>query len=152
MTEGRQIALAEHIATTAHEGQVDKAGEPYIGHPARVAALVRALGGDDDAVVAAWLHDVLEDTSWTAAALEEAGISVRVVEAVVALTRTRAVPAQDYYANIRVRPLALVVKHADILDNLGETRLAALDQETQRRLRTKYALALSLLGIDPPSG
>ncbi len=52
------VALARTLATEAHAGQIDKAGQPYIGHVARVAAAVR---GDDDAEVVAWLHDVAED-------------------------------------------------------------------------------------------
>ena len=56
--------LAEQIPTTAHAGQVDKAGRPYIAHPARMA-------GDEHAVAAAWLHDVVEDTEVTLTDLED---------------------------------------------------------------------------------
>ncbi|WP_313179255.1 HD domain-containing protein [Stenotrophomonas sp.] len=52
------IARARALATEAHAGQVDKAGQPYIGHVGRVAARIR---GDADAEVLAWLHDVVED-------------------------------------------------------------------------------------------
>lgn len=55
------------IIAAAHRGQVDKAGQPYITHPARVAARV---AGDENAVAAAWLHDVVEDTGLTLADLE----------------------------------------------------------------------------------
>jgi (p)ppGpp synthase/HD superfamily hydrolase len=47
------------IATRAHAGQKDKLGEPYIGHPVRVARRVSSLG--EGAMMAALLHDVLED-------------------------------------------------------------------------------------------
>lgn len=61
------VALARTLATEAHAGQIDKAGQPYIGHVARVAAAVR---GDDDAEVVAWLHDVAEDCPAFAARIE----------------------------------------------------------------------------------
>ncbi len=56
------VALARTLATEAHADQVDKAGQPYIGHVARVAAAVR---GDDDAEVVAWLRDYLGVTEWS---------------------------------------------------------------------------------------
>lgn len=61
------VALARTLATEAHTGQTDKAGQPYICHVARVAAAVR---GDDDAEVVAWLHDVAEDCPAFAARIE----------------------------------------------------------------------------------
>ena len=61
------VALARTLATEAHAGQTDKAGQPYICHVARVAAAVR---GDDDAEVVAWLHDVAEDCPAFAAQIE----------------------------------------------------------------------------------
>ncbi len=53
-----QSELAQSIAAAAHKGQVDKAGKPYIEHPAHVAASVQG----DAAKAVAWLHDVVEDT------------------------------------------------------------------------------------------
>ncbi len=50
-----------------------------------------------------------------------------------------------YYSNIRKNPGALMVKLADIHDNLQEWRLAYLPEKTQHRLRAKYARAIELL-------
>lgn len=56
------IHLAQGFATAAHNGQTRKDGTtPYITHPALVAALTQEFGGDDHAIAAAWLHDVVED-------------------------------------------------------------------------------------------
>ena len=52
------VRKAEDIARMAHAEQVDKAGQPYIGHIERVAARVTS----DEAKCVAWLHDVLEDS------------------------------------------------------------------------------------------
>ncbi|MFZ2526639.1 MAG: HD domain-containing protein [Rhodococcus sp. (in: high G+C Gram-positive bacteria)] len=129
--------LAEQIATTAHHGQVDKAGRPYITHPARVAARV---AGDDYAVAAAWLHDVVEDTEVTLADLEQL-FPPEVTAAVEALTRRPGEAPADYYARVREVPLAVTVKLADLADNSDPRRLARLDAPTRDRLTAKYARA-----------
>ncbi|MCL2455770.1 MAG: HD domain-containing protein [Micrococcales bacterium] len=139
------VALARQIATRAHDGQVDKAGHPYIGHPARVAARVEADGGDERAVAAAWLHDVLEDTPVTAAGLLAAGMPAEVVEAVQAVTRRDGEPVERYFARINAHPLAVRVKHADLADNTDPARTVELDPATARRLAAKYARAARLL-------
>ena len=53
-TQQSQESIARAIAERAHAGQVDKAGKPYIGHPAHVAVSVEG----DKAKAVAWLHDV----------------------------------------------------------------------------------------------
>lgn len=135
------LRTAEQLARCAHASQLDKAGRPYIGHVARVAAGVR---GDADAEAVAWLHDVLEDCPGFAAEVEAFPAPIRV--AVRCLTRRKDIPANDHYAGIRANPLALKVKLADIADNSDPTRLQYLPIERQQRLRDKYAQALVALG------
>lgn len=56
------IALARSAATQAHRGQFRKGGvTPYIVHPERVAKRVKFFGGTYVGIIAAWLHDVMED-------------------------------------------------------------------------------------------
>lgn len=55
------LAEVEAIARTAHADQKDKAGRPYAEHLAAVAEGVRARGGSDEQIAAAWLHDAVED-------------------------------------------------------------------------------------------
>ena len=56
------IDRAYQLAYDAHGEQKRRSGEPYITHPVQVAALLWELGMDTDCVVAALLHDVVEDT------------------------------------------------------------------------------------------
>ncbi len=135
------VSLARSLATAAHRGQVDKAGAPYIAHPARVAARLDAPMEQ----ATAWLHDVIEDTAVTLDDLRAAGVPPRVVDAVEVLTRERGEDPQRYYARVAADELALRVKRADIADNADERRLAALDRATGDRLRAKYAHALDTL-------
>lgn len=60
------LGKAFWLAATAHDGQRRKyTGEPYLVHPAEVAALVYENGGDAEMMAAALLHDVVEDTDVT---------------------------------------------------------------------------------------
>ena len=56
------LTTALRIAAKAHAGQVDRAGKPYIFHPLHVAMNT----GSFDEVVVALLHDVMEDSAYTA--------------------------------------------------------------------------------------
>lgn len=134
------VEKARELAHRAHEGQVDKAGRPYIEHVSRVAA---AVAGNEDAAAVAWLHDVLEDCPGYAAELESFPAHIR--RNVIALTRVEGESEASYYAEIASRGLARLVKLADIADNASEDRLALLDERTADRLRKKYARAREAL-------
>jgi guanosine-3',5'-bis(diphosphate) 3'-pyrophosphohydrolase len=58
-----QLRRAYEMALTAHEGQTRMDGSPYIIHPLEVAEICVDIGMDPDAVIAAILHDTVEDTS-----------------------------------------------------------------------------------------
>jgi (p)ppGpp synthase/HD superfamily hydrolase len=139
----RVFSLSDAIAlaTSAHDGQVDKSGRPYIGHPLRVMASVTG----EHAQMAAVLHDVIEDTPVTASDLLSRGCPSEVVDAVVALSHLPDEPQSDYLRRVAANPLALTVKRADIADNLSPGRMARLDAETRARLEIKYGTALRLL-------
>jgi GTP diphosphokinase / guanosine-3',5'-bis(diphosphate) 3'-diphosphatase len=53
------------VADNMHRGQMRKSGEPYITHPLAVAQICAELGMDTTTLVAALLHDTVEDTSYT---------------------------------------------------------------------------------------
>ena len=64
-SNSKLILKAYEYAKEHHEGQFRKSGEPYITHPVEVAHIVTSLELDDDAICAALLHDVVEDTDVT---------------------------------------------------------------------------------------
>lgn len=102
------------------------------------------MAGDEHAVAAAWLHDVVEDTEITLADLEQT-FPPDVTAAVDALTRRSDETPAEYYARVRTVPLALTVKLADMADNSDPQRLAQLDAATRERLTAKYARARAQL-------
>lgn len=62
---------AFEFASEAHKGQKRDGGEPYIEHPVRVAQMVDELGGDSEMIMAAYLHDTMEDCGITREQLAE---------------------------------------------------------------------------------
>lgn len=144
-TQNQLEATAELVARMAHAGRVDKAGEPYITHPARVVA--RIPDGEHFDRAAAWLHDVVEDTDVTLDDLRGV-VSPTVVSAVDALTHREGETPGDYYARILRSATAVRVKTADIDDNADPERLARLDPASRERLTAKYEEARNLLGLD----
>ncbi|SDD92066.1 phosphohydrolase [Actinokineospora iranica] len=137
---------AIRIARDAHDGQLDKCGMPYIGHPLRV---MNAVTGERERMVAV-LHDVIEDTAVTADDLLAAGCPPEVVTAVVAISKEPAESQSDYLTRVSANPIALTVKYADIADNSSPARLAQLDVATRDRLSAKYAQALAFLAQSAP--
>jgi (p)ppGpp synthase/HD superfamily hydrolase len=138
-----QLARASAIASIAHRDQVDKAGEPYLGHVERVAGMFDAAHWVERCI--ALLHDTIEDSDITADDLLRAGVHRQVLDAVVLLTRTVDVSPADYYARISSNPTARLVKLADLADNTNPERLARLDSAVAARLKAKYAAAHAAL-------
>ena len=66
-----QIVLAYEFGANAHDGQTRKSGEPYITHPVAVAQELAEMHLDAQAITAAILHDVVEDTSASLGDIEE---------------------------------------------------------------------------------
>src|ERR1700704_3156277 len=64
-----QLQSAYDFSEAAHEGQFRKSGEPYISHPLAVANILAKWHLDAQALTAALLHDVMEDTSVTKAVI-----------------------------------------------------------------------------------
>ena len=71
------LERAIEIATEAHRGQVDKAGNDYIQHPLRVME----AGKTTNEKIVGVLHDVVEDTDWSFELLAEEGFSLVVFPA-----------------------------------------------------------------------
>jgi (p)ppGpp synthase/HD superfamily hydrolase len=104
------------LACSAHRGQVDKSGEPYILHPLRVMA---AMPDDEELRMVALLHDVLEDSplsAWDLAMVCKYPDTV--VTAVELLTRRKGQLYGDYVHACSAHPIARRVKLADVRDHL----------------------------------
>ena len=89
-----KIRRAYEVGAAAHEGQTRKSGEPYITHPVAVAHILAEIGLDGEAIVAAILHDTLEDTPLSREEIE-AEFGHDVVELVDGVTKLDKVNFRD---------------------------------------------------------
>lgn len=120
------------LAAIMHEGVPDKQGQPYILHVLRVM-----LGVREDLRIAAVLHDVVEDTDTTLADLIDANYCEPDVNLIARLTMVKGQSRNDYIAQICEDPDAILVKLADVRDNMS--RIPGLTNPKERdRLTRKY--------------
>lgn len=134
------IERAIAIALTAHSGQVDKAGAPYILHPLRLMVQMDT----EDEQLAALLHDVVEDSDLTLDDLRDEGLPESVLAALALLTHQAGEDYEDYVRRIADNPLARKVKLADLADNMRLDRIPNPTPKDLERLE-KYRGAQALL-------
>ena len=140
LSYNEQFQIALELAVEKHKNQTDKAGNPYILHPLHVMENVNSKEGK----IVAILHDIIEDTDITENYLLKIGLSKRIVDAVVALTRSEDMDYQEYIKNLSSNPLAKEVKLADLDHNMDLKRLPTLEEKDLERNR-KYQIAYHYL-------
>lgn len=155
-----QISQAYVTAKEAHEGQSRYTGEPYITHPVEVARILANLRMDHHSIMAALLHDVLEDTQIEKKQLAEK-FGEKVAELVDGVSKLKQIrfesKAEAQAENFRKMMLAMsadirviIIKLADRLHNMRT--LAALPFEKKRRIGMEtleiYAPIAGRLGIN----
>ena len=140
------LERAIEIATEAHCGQFDKAGNDYIGHPLRVMT----AGKTTEEKIVGVLHDVVEDTDWTFERLAAEGFSTKVIEALRCVTKlSENEPYDKFIARVKENPLAVAVKLNDLTDNMDIRRLPYISDKDVKRLK-KYLKAYKQL-IETPT-
>ena len=137
--ECAQIMKAFELADKAHEGQTRASGEPYIMHPLAVAEILANLQIDHETLIAALLHDVVEDTSYTKEDIEELfGSEVAfLVDGVTKLNQFQYVTKEDQQLeNYRKMILAMakdvrviVIKLGDRLHNMRTLKYMRSDKQ-----------------------
>lgn len=139
------LARAIEIATEAHKGQVDKAGNEYIGHPLRVME----MGKTEEEKIVGVLHDVVEDTDWSFERLEAEGFAPEIIAALKCVTKISENENYDaFIERVKKNPLATAVKINDLTDNMDIRRLPYLSDKDVKRLK-KYLKAYKKLIGEP---
>lgn len=138
------LERAIEIATKAHRGQFDKAGNDYIQHPLRVMA----AGKTTNEKIVGVLHDVVEDTDWTFERLAAEGFSSEVVEALQCVTKlSESEPYDKFIARVKTNKLAVAVKLNDLTDNMDIRRLPYLSDKDVKRLKKYLKAYKQLMGV-----
>jgi len=130
------------IALNAYAGQKDKAGETYILHPLRLMAKMDT----EEEMAVALLHDVIEDSDYSAQDLLNEGITSDIVDAVLSLTKKDGEDYETFIERASKNKLSLKVKIADIEDNINILRLNSLSDKDLERI-VKYHTAWHRLKI-----
>ena len=154
-----EVERAFRYAEAAHEGQMRKTGHPYITHPTAVAHILAGMRMDPQTLMAALLHDVIEDTGVGKKTLSEAfGSDVaELVDGVSKLTTIFKSRAEAQAENFQKMAMAMardirviLVKLADRLHNMRT--LGALAREKKDRIAREtldyYAPIASRLGMN----
>ena len=155
------IKKAYDFGEKAHDGQFRKSGERYYSHPTACAIILIELGMDTDSIVAALLHDVVEDTEVTLSQLknEFGSVIANLVNSVTKIGKIPYVTREEVQAeNIRKMLIAMnddirviIIKLADRLHNMrtlsvrGEQKRRDISRETLEI----YAPIAHRLGIRP---
>lgn len=155
-----RVRQAFDFAVAAHEGQKRKDGSPYVTHTIAAAAIAAEMGLDDESIIAALLHDVLEDTDTTyetvAAQFGEDVASI--VDGVTKLTRVQYSTLEErQMENLRKMLMAMakdirviLIKLADRLHNMRTMQYQTPEKQLSKSCETMeiYAPIAHRLGVE----
>ena len=154
-----KIRQAYETAASAHSGQLRKSGDPYISHPVSVAIILVDLGMDTDSVVAALLHDVVEDTAINLETVRKR-FGQEIAALVDGVTKLGKIPfssrEEQQAENIRKMLIAMaedvrviIIKLADRLHNMRTIDFMPEQKRRDKALETMevYAPIAHRLGI-----
>lgn len=155
------VEISKNLSKLAHQEQYDKAGQEYYKHPIAVANIIEfEMESElskldysnrtkqevlDILIATAFLHDIIEDTMFTADDLINNEIPYEVVELVHLLTRKRDITYFEYIELISKNKLATIVKIADIKHNLDLRRFNDNKVEINDSLIKRYTKASNIL-------
>ena len=154
-----RIRAAYEMARLAHTGQFRRDGSPYVTHCIAAADISVDIGLDEDSIIAALLHDVIEDTSLTHEDIaRQFGPAVAdIVEGVTKLTRVQYTSKEDEQAeNLRKMLMAMakdirviLIKIADRLHNMRTMAYQSPEKQKTKSLETMeiYAPIAHRLGM-----
>nr|WP_228770154.1 bifunctional (p)ppGpp synthetase/guanosine-3',5'-bis(diphosphate) 3'-pyrophosphohydrolase [Actinokineospora alba] len=146
------LALLQHaydVAEEAHRSQRRKSGDPYITHPLAVATILAELGMDTTTLVAALLHDTVEDTDYSIDSLR-ADFGDEVAHLVDGVTKLDKVQLGSAAEAETIRkmviamardPRVLVIKLADRLHNMRTMRFLPPEKQAKKARETLEVLA-----------
>lgn len=130
------LEKALSIASMAHEGQLDKGGNPYILH---CIQLMMVMDTEDERILSL-LHDVLEKTNVTLEELKENGFPEHLEKPLLLLTKKPRVSYKKYIEAIAENPLATKIMMADISHDINPSRIpcTTLEEYKKRAELEKY--------------
>ncbi|MGH3925969.1 MAG: HD domain-containing protein, partial [Pseudonocardiaceae bacterium] len=143
------LQRAYDVAEEKHSHQLRKSGDPYITHPLAVSTILAELGMDTTTLVAALLHDTVEDTDYSLVRLtQDFGDEVaQLVDGVTKLDKVKlgAAPEAETIRKMVIAmardPRVLVIKLADRLHNMRTMRFLPPEKQARKAKETLEVLA-----------
>ena len=154
-----RIRSAFDMAAQAHQDQRRKDGSPYVTHPLASAEIIAEMGLDEEAIIAALLHDSIEDTNITHEEIAKRfGSNVAdIVEGVTKLSRVQYTSKEEeQMENLRKMLMAMakdirviIIKMADRLHNMRTMEYQSAEKQAEKALETMeiYAPLAHRLGM-----
>ena len=146
MKYGQMLNNMLVLATNAHAGQYDKAGQPYILHC--LAVLHRIKSTDEELQCIAVGHDILEDTKTTYADLIDVGMTTRVIQGITDLTKMPGKTYDAYKSKVLENPDARAVKKADLRHNSDLRRMKDVTEKDIKRVAKYMAFYAEIEALD----
>lgn len=157
----KKLTQGYDFAKQAHQGQLRKSGEPYMIHPLRTVQILSNFRVDEDTLIAAFLHDVPEDTTITIGQIEKT-FGKKIAYLVDGITKLSKVHYREQMEERQIESLkklfihsaedlrVILIKLADRLDNMRTIRFIANEKKRMRIARETleiYVPIANLLGI-----
>jgi (p)ppGpp synthase/HD superfamily hydrolase len=142
MKKGEYLDRMLLLATTAHAGQFDRGGKPYILHPLAVMQILNT--SDEELMCIAIGHDIIEDTKTTYQDLRAAGMTERVIDGILALTKQPGFTYDEYKQQVFENHDAMLVKMADLTHNSDIRRLKGVTDKDIERMAKYHRFFLEL--------
>lgn len=142
MEKGKMLSKMLVLATTKHDGQFDKGGNPYILHPLRVMYCMKT--DDEELNCIALGHDLVEDTDVTYSLLRSMGFTDRIVEGIRCMTK---LPGEDYddaMKRITSNKDSIKVKMQDLRHNSDIRRLKGVTEKDVARIAKYHKMYMTL--------
>ena len=143
--KGKLLGKMIQLAANAHAGQFDKGDEPYVLHCLKVMHYLKSH--DEELRCIAVGHDLIEDCpEITVDVLRQAGMTQRIIEGIVALSKVPGQTYQEYKAAVFANVDAMRVKVCDLRHNTDIRRIKgkAIMESDVVRLENYYSFALEI--------
>jgi GTP diphosphokinase / guanosine-3',5'-bis(diphosphate) 3'-diphosphatase len=143
------LQRAYDVAEDKHVRQIRKSGDPYITHPLAVSTILAEMGMDTTTLVAALLHDTVEDTDYSLTCLSEdfGEVVAHLVDGVTKLDKVKLGDAAEAETIRKMviamarDPRVLVIKLADRLHNMRTMRFLPPEQQARKARETLEVFA-----------
>lgn len=142
------LGLAISIMAEAFKDKTDKGGRPYSLHCLHVMNSI-SVYDDEELMIIAVLHDLIEDTDWTFDRLAALGFSERVRVGLAFLTHIDGIPYDEYIRNMVNSLDAVRVKIADLRHNSDITRIKGLRDKDFARIAKYHKSYMFLINAYP---